>query len=440
MPLPRRGGLPSLDNLPQEEVRQPQTIIKDDTDFSPVNETVKSPNDTTIELTDSDLTPIDDTDEELPQFQTDTRFFDEKDKKKKDKVDKKNKRVLPTGHRIKEREVKAVDKRKNVKTGLKVFRAFVYLIILGLFGLGIKNTFFPGKAYSDEEIMLLAQQANGDTGFPLERGKAFAEEFIKYYLNYNTDDKVNAQILSRFYSGSVSFEGTTGQQATVSVFNGNLQKILTEPIAYDYYSPLDYVGVYKVTALVTDENGSAVDTEANLTAHWVSFSVNVYYDAKKDTLSVTKDSPTLIPSYEISNSAKIPQEGEIGTGETDDTAKAEMLPTIIGYLKAYAQSSVESHSDVIQYIPKDYDVSLVSGFGDSVVLAGEESGVKADVYKSNNDNEWKVNLTVQWQDNKSTDESKAPVYTARYVMTVQSTTDNKFVVTKFSPYIYTIKE
>lgn len=145
MPLPRRGGLPSLDNLPQEEVRQPQTIIKDDTDFSPVNETVKSPNDTTIELTDSDLTPIDDTDEELPQFQTDTRFFDEKDKKKKDKVDKKNKRVLPTGHRIKEREVKAVDKRKNVKTGLKVFRAFVYLIILGLFGLGIKNTFFLVK-------------------------------------------------------------------------------------------------------------------------------------------------------------------------------------------------------------------------------------------------------------------------------------------------------
>lgn len=360
--------------------------------------------------------------------------------KKEDKyIDKKKKKIIPLGGV--RGKAKKYDSRKNKATSLKLFRAFLILTILGLFLFGLKNTFLPKEALTNDEIGQIAQNAVGETGFPTERGKAYVQQFITYYLKLNADDLSNKAILNYYYNGN----NDTGSSQTTTISNSsgaNKQDVIGTPVVYYSKATSKTTGLYKVSALVTDDTGSTMSSDGQtFTAHWVSFSVNVYYNKEKDSLSIHTNSPTIIPTYEITDNSKLPDADIIGNGNVDDDIKEKIKPTIIGYLKAYASSSVSNHNDIIQYIPEKADVSLYSGFNNTVTLANTEDDVSSlsnlTVYKTDKNNEWKVDVTVIWKDNKSIVKENSANYTSRYIITLKKYSNSKFLVTKFAPYIYT---
>lgn len=352
-------------------------------------------------------------------------------------VDKKEMKIIPIGG--KKARAKDFDKRKNTLTPLKLFRILLILVILALFGFGIKNTFFPSNNFSKDEITQIAKTAVGETGFPTQKGQAFAEEFLKYYLTLDSNDKANQDVLVRFYSGAVnddnkSFNNTIQNNSTVQ----NKQKIVGEPYTFEISPSGEDTTLYKISAFVTDEKGTTNSgPSGGNSGHWVSFAINVYYDKEHDTISITPESPILIPTYEVKNRNKIPEAEIIGTGEQDEEIKPKLFPTIAGFLKAYAKASNLSHNDILQYISNKTDPSLTNGFGDTVQLDGDDESAINDIkiYKTEEKNVWKADVVVKWKDSKNNGTS----YSARYIITITNS-DDGYYVTKFAPYVYITKQ
>ena len=352
-------------------------------------------------------------------------------------IDKQDMKIVPIGG--KKAKAKDFDKRKNTLTPLKIFRILLILVIIGIFGFGIKNTFFPENNYSKDEISKIAQTAVGATGFPTQKGQAFAEEFLKYYLTTDSSDKSSQDVLVRFYSGNLNddnkgFNNTIFNNSTAQ----NKQKIVGEPYTFEISPSGEDTTLYKISAFVTDEKGTTNSgLEGGNSGHWVSFAINVYYDKENDTISITPESPILIPTYEVKNKNKIPEAEVIGTGEQDEDMKSKLFPTIAGFLKAYAKASNSSHNDILQYIANKNDSSLINGFNDNVQLDGDDESAINDIkiYKTEENNVWKADVTVKWKDNKNTSTS----YSARYIITINNS-DDGYYVTKFAPYVYITKQ
>lgn len=344
-------------------------------------------------------------------------------------VDKENKKVLPFGgNKIKTRNF---DERKNKKVGLIIIRLVVMSLFVGMFGLGIYNTFFKMER-SDEEIEKLVLQRMGDTGFPLDRGQAFAEEFLHYYLNFNKEDIANQRMLAQYYTGDS--KGSVSS-LNVSMPILNKQRPIQMPITFERATPTSYLGVYKMSVLVTDENGNYLTADNNLSAHWLSFQINVYYDVETKQMTIHPDSPTSIPTYAITNNANLPAEAKLGNGKTSDSMISTLTPTVEGFIKAYLNSSTTNHNEVIQYIPDEKPIDLISGYGGTMKIA-DGSNIQFKVYQTNNPDEWKVDVRVNLQDTIVVDPTNTATYKNRYVMTVVKTPGNKYLVTKFSPYVY----
>ena len=176
-----------------------------------------------------------------------------------------------------------------------------------------------------------------------------------------------------------------------------------------------------------------------LKANWLSFSINVYYDKKTDSLAIHPDSPSLIPTYNIKGNDIIPDEKLLGNGEQNESMKKELNSTIDGFIEAYSKVSEKSHSEIDQYIPAEQPVELISGFGGDVKLAKDsKSSIFKTIYDTDKPDEWKVNVKVQWINNQLSGPSS--VYNSRYVMTVNKTADDVYLVTKFVPYTFIEKE
>lgn len=350
-------------------------------------------------------------------------------------IDKKNKKIKPYGRKKKKIKAKDFDDRKNRVTTQKIARLFVGFIILGLFFLGIKNTYFPEQNYTKEEIRDLALTAIGSTEFPLERGAAFAEEFLTYYLNYNPTSSTNNQILSKFYDGKVDISVTNSNFPNKKTNSENFQKVLTKPILFNKTTPLDYLGIYEFNVLMSDTDGKSNVDKNQTKAHWMAFSVSVYYDKEKDALAILKDSPTLIPDYKIENNSIIPREMPLGNGEEDSESLEKMIPTIDGFISAFAKVSPKSHNEIDQYIPSNPSIDLISGFDNTVDLEKNTTdSIKKIAFKTDIENQWKIDTIVNWKSNQVTGNSS--VFTSRYVMTIEKTVDDIYLVTKFKPYIY----
>lgn len=350
-------------------------------------------------------------------------------------IDKKNKKIIPTGGKKSKLKARDVDHRKNTMVGVKIARTFVYLAILGIMGLGIKNTFFPEQIYTKAEIEEISNLAIGRTGFPMEKGRAYAQEFIYYYLN-SDNSTASQQILSKFYTGEVN--GQT-PAATREIGQGSLQRPVTIPTLVKEESPTPYTGLFTFTAFVTDSDGAVTNEDGKLTGHWVTFAVNVYYDAKTDGMSIYQSGPTLVPNYKIKVPETLPEEFKYGTGTEDTNISPEINSTLLGFIKGYGESSFENHSSVDQYIPKDPDVSLITGFDNTVKL--EEGSMYYEAYPSaNTPGLWKVDMTVTWINNQVSDENTGNKYKSRYLIDITKTAENKYLVTKIVPYIFIAKE
>ena len=120
----------------------------------------------------------------------DTLFVDSKSE---DYIDKKRKRIIPTGGKKSMKEIKAkeFDKRKNVASKARMIRSVVSLGLIIMFALGIKNTFFPSNNYTKDEIEQMVLDVSKNTGFPIERGKQLVEDFTYELLTTDRSNQAN---------------------------------------------------------------------------------------------------------------------------------------------------------------------------------------------------------------------------------------------------------
>lgn len=357
-------------------------------------------------------------------------------------IDKKKMKLKPFGGKKSKKSKKSFarakdfDDRKNTLTLVRALRLLMIVVVIGLFGMGIKNTFWPSHVYTQDDISAIAQQSIGQTGFPMNRGAALAEQFTEAYFNFDSENDNSGKVLSSFYKG----RGETAAGAIEK--NGkNKQRILIAPRVFSQNAVSENIANFYVNTLVTDRHGNEFDEGGNQTSKWVALSVTIYFDSETQELSIAKDSPQIIPSYEVGSTEVQPEAEKLGTGQADPEIYESMKPTIDGFLKAFAASSADSHADVDQYVKADPDPALLSGFAGKFKVADETLDAStASIYPVSDkegNHEWKVDLTVKWEDSTSTDNRDNLSYTGRYVMTVEKSKDGKFFVTAFRPYVYT---
>lgn len=373
--------------------------------------------------------------ERLPKYSDDVSLLNEEDDDKF--INKNKKKIIPMGAKASKIRARDMDKRKNKAVAIKLVRFIAVIITLFIIFVGIKNTYFPKQIYTPEEIVNISLSAIGNTGFPLERGRALAEEFLKYYVSGDVSDMANKQLLSEFYNGrhstSNSISGDKRDFAEVK------QKAITDPIMFEEKSYSSYNGIYKFSVLMSDSDGATLGNDSKLRAHWMSFAINVFYDKDTDTMSIHPDSPTIIPTYKIASSSIIPFEEPLGNGVVNDDMIKTLTPTIDGFITAFAKVTDKSHNEIDQYIPAKQPIELISGFGGELKVSGKNrDSIKKTVYNTDDPNIWKVDVKVDWVSEQVTGVSS--VYPSRYVMTIQRTSDDVYLVTKFSPYVYEKKK
>lgn len=416
--MPVLGEMPSLDewdNIEPVEDEEEYEIIEEEEYLEEelLEEAEKSYDDSKI----SDPMIYDDEHEE--------EYIDYKERKVKPMGGKKSKRIIKAGD---------FDERKNTMVVAKVIRTVTLSVLVILFGLGIKNTFSPANNFSRAEIQNIARNAVGSYGFPNERGRSFAEDFMQEFLTVDKGDPSRAHGLSYYYTGS--YDSSSINTDRMKLGQKTTQKILVQPRVYEMTPITEYSTLYKVSAYVTDTTGLLADGTQRA-GRWVAFAINVYYDELTDTLAITPDSPTLIPRYEVATQSNVPQIEALGNGDTNREMLEVLTPTIDGYVHAYASASLSSHNEIMQYIPKDSLPELYSGFGGSVEVRGRNSNnIQKVIFNTDNPDEYKVAVTVEWMDTASTQEDNAITYNSDYVMTISATADGKFLVTGFKPYYY----
>ncbi len=360
-------------------------------------------------------------------------------------IDKKKGKIKPFGGDKSNKSKKKTfakstdfDDRKNALTTIKVFRGFMIVVVLGVFCFGIKNTFFPAHVYTQEDISSIAKQAIGETGFPMNRGRALAEQYTKAYFEFNSENEQASNGLQDFY------KGTNNPASQTIVRTGrNIQQVLTAPVTFSQNAVSETIANYSISVQLSGLNGKSVADDGTPNTKWLALSVTVFFDKKTNELSIAKDSPQVIPSYEIGDQSTQPEPAKIGTGDAVADLYNSMSPTVNGFLKAYAKSSSESHSELNQYVSSKPDPALLAGFNGKFKLGNNEAELDSSAIKvypstdSKSNNEWKLLLAVPWADTSSTDPKDTLSYTGKYVMTLSKSNDNKYYVTAFRPYIYT---
>ena len=348
-------------------------------------------------------------------------------------VDEKEMKLKPFGGGKHKAKVSEFDDRNNLRKRAKVIQYIVLGLIFALVGLGVKNAFFPPKTLSAADVTTIVTNNVGDMGFPLDRGRGFAKDFMQSFLTINSSDPLNDRVLGYYYSGRLQPLGSD----TSRILNSSdiRQHILTGPTVYEAKALTAYSARFVVGALVTSSLKDVPAPSDGSTAKWMFFSVNVYYDVKTDSMLVTPDSPSVVAPLDVAASSSVPAEAKVGNGNIDQNLTDAVQSVVIGYLKGYAISSQEDHTAIDQYIIPNPPVALLKGLDKRYTLAGDDgSMITANAYATSVPGEVKVEVTVKWRDSVA---SNAQVdYSSVYIMTLEKQSNGKYLVAKFAPKYY----
>ena len=257
---------------------------------------------------------------------------------------------------------------------------------------------------------------------------------MKVYLTIDRSRPDYNEILAHYY-GENSYTAIKFDQKNMKTGIDVKQYVIIGPTVYDIKLLTDYSAMYRVSAYVSNVDGTETDG-SNATGRWLSFSLNVYYDEQNDTLAITPDSPTVIPSYRVGRQVDVPERAPFGNGEVNKDIGPAINPTINGFVQAYAESSVSSHEAILQYIDDKNDISLYDGFGGTVKLNGSpDTAIKRTIY-NNDDGVYRVDLTINWIDTVASGNDNKVEYVGKYIMRVKPEGDGKYTVSSFVPYTY----
>ena len=373
-------------------------------------------------------------------------------------VDEKELKVKPFGKR--KLKVNDFDERKNKQKTAKIVSTGIIILLVGLVGLGVKNAVVPPKVYTEEEISAISLNSIGYNNFPEERGKSFVEDFMKAYLTLGTDADVS-NALSYFYTGVVSDPSRSVDNGVIShtpssnlTVNGFYQqKVVIDPKVYNSLIINDNAASYSVRSLVQPNTNVAPNERGDLPPlegalpYWISFNVNVYYDSEKDIMYISQDSPSIIPNEDVGAASDIPKSQPLGNGiKTEEQTVSQITPVINGFVQGYAKSSSTNISSIEQYLSPTATSDTKDGLNDEFVLAGSPTNaIKIQSFNTNNPNELKVLVMVDWLKNitlrGSTESLASTVNNSQYVATLVKNGD-KWEVDKFDAvkYVPEVKE
>lgn len=292
--------------------------------------------------------------------------------------------------------VRPLDKRKDRQRGSRaVAWVTVSLIVAGLVG---------GGAYLAVNRPLTRGDVQGqidasihETGFPMERGEAFARRFAEAYVSADGSE-TSEKTLSYFYTGALGKSASvTG--ASLSRPKGGSYRLVGDVNVFEVLPRSADVSVYRVQALVVDQQAADDgSTVVNPSPHWLALEVSVYYDKAKDMLMIPSNSPSLIPAPAVGASADAPAYKDPGTGQAyAGSEESALRGAVFGFLDAYGKASPGNHTLLDQYVSPGADVSIFNGFnGEFEVAGGAESSVDVRLIQGEDASHVRALATVKW--------------------------------------------
>lgn len=377
----------------------------------------------------------------IPKMQEETEedpfYEDEKIENEYEGIDKEKLKIKPTKMK---RSVKAgeFDTRKNLASRARGIRYASYAVVLALFLFGARNTFFPPDRYSEEQIREMVRQETKTTGFPVQQGAQVAKDFTKELLTTGGDSEAARERLAKYISPEDKEAGSLSEKF-MSISGKSNQMVIGEPEVFESLNLTKNLATYKVTALVSDDDGTTEQKEGEQKdkTHRISIYLNMYYDDKTGKMSIITDSISLIGNPVLAKDDKVPDAQALGEEEKTESIIKSMSPTIYGFIEAFGESDINNTDKIEQYVSKDADLSVYNGFSGNVILDGDiKQAVQFGVYNSS-ENEWKIFTKVKWKDIQASNNSIS--YTSTYSITITKQGD-KYLVTKISPYTHVPEE
>lgn len=292
--------------------------------------------------------------------------------------------------------VRPLDKRKDRQRGSRMFAwATVSLLVAGLVGGGAY--LWMNKPLTESDVQGQIDASIHETGFPMERGEAFARRFAEAYVTADGSE-TSEKTLSYFYTGALGKSASvTG--ASLSRPKGGSYRLVGDVSVFEVLPRTAEVSVYKVQMLVVDQqtDGDGAAT-VNPSPHWLALEVSVYYDKAKDMLMIPSNSPSLIPAPAVGASADAPAYTDPGTGQAYSGSEESALKgAVFGFLDAYGKASPGNHTLLDQYVSPSADVSIFNGFnGEFEVAGGAESNVNVRLIQGEDASHVRALVSVKW--------------------------------------------
>lgn len=292
--------------------------------------------------------------------------------------------------------VRPLDKRKDRQRGSRMFAwATVSLLVAGLVGGGAY--LWVNKPLTESDVQGQIDASIHETGFPMERGEAFARRFAEAYVTADGSE-TSEKTLAYFYTGALGKSASvTG--ASLSRPKGGSYRLVGDVNIFEVLPRTAEVSVYKVQMLVVDQqaDGDGAAT-VNPSPHWLALEVSVYYDKAKDMLMIPSNSPSLIPAPAVGASADAPAYTDPGTGQAYSGSEESALKgAVFGFLDAYGKASPGNHTLLDQYVSPNADVSIFNGFnGEFEVAGGAESSVNVRLIQGEDASHVRALVSVKW--------------------------------------------
>lgn len=292
--------------------------------------------------------------------------------------------------------VRPLDKRKDRQRGSRMFAwATVSLLVAGLVGGGAY--LWMNKPLTESDVQGQIDASIHETGFPMERGEAFARRFAEAYVTADGSE-TSEKALSYFYTGALGKHASvTG--ASLSRPKGGSYRLVGDVNVFEVLPRTAEVSVYKVQMLVVDQqaDGEGAAT-VNPSPHWLALEVSVYYDKAKDMLMIPSNSPSLIPAPAVGASADAPAYTDPGTGQAYSGGEETALRgAVFGFLDAYGKASPGNHTLLDQYVSPGADVSIFNGFNSEFEVAGgAESNVNVRLIQGEDESHVRALVSVKW--------------------------------------------
>lgn len=292
--------------------------------------------------------------------------------------------------------VRPLDKRKDRQRGSRMFAwATVSLLVAGLVGGGAY--LWVNKPLTESDVQGQIDASIHETGFPMERGEAFARRFAEAYVTADGSE-TSEKALSYFYTGALS-KSATVSGASLTRPKGGSYRLVGDVNVFEVLPRTADVSVYKVQMLVVDQqaDGEGAAT-VNPSPHWLALEVSVYYDKAKDMLMIPSNSPSLIPAPAVGASADAPAYTDPGTGQAySGSEESALRGAVFGFLDAYGKASPGNHTLLDQYVSPSADVSIFTGFnGEFEVAGGAESSVNVRLIQGEDASHVRALVSVKW--------------------------------------------